>query len=176
MSGGAGPDDGPDGSARAAGGVGAGSAAGAAGAGFGGESDGGGGPETSEYAIGDLAREFAVTTRTIRFYEDEGLLAPERRGRSRIYHARDRVRLRLILRGKRLGFSLSEIREILDMYETEPGEAGQLRHLIGKIGKRRAALQRQHADIDRMLADMAGIEARCAGRLSALGKRKATRR
>ena len=126
------------------------------------------GGENREYAIGDLAREFDVTTRTIRFYEDEGLLAPERRGQARIYHSRDRVRLRLILRGKRLGFSLAEIREILDMYESEPGEAGQLRHLIAKIGERRDSLRRQRADIDRMLADMAAIEARCVDRLAAL--------
>lgn len=135
------------------------------------------GAETREYAIGDLAREFNVTTRTIRFYEDEGLLAPERRGQARIYHARDRVRLRLILRGKRLGFSLAEIREILDMYESEPGEAGQLRHLIERIGERRAALQRQRADIDETLADMAAIEARCAERLASLAparKRRAS--
>ena len=126
------------------------------------------GSEHREYAIGDLAREFAVTTRTIRFYEDEGLLAPERRGQARIYHARDRVRLRLILRGKRLGFSLAEIREILEMYESEPGEAGQLRHLVDRIAERRAALERQRADIDQTLAEMAAIEARCAERLAAL--------
>ncbi len=135
------------------------------------------GSERREYAIGDLAREFRVTTRTIRFYEDEGLLAPVRRGQARIFDPRDRVRLRLILRGKRLGFSLAEIREILDMYESEPGEAGQLRHLIQRIGERRAALQRQRADIDETLADMAAIEARCAERLAALApprKRRAS--
>jgi DNA-binding transcriptional MerR regulator len=126
----------------------------------------------SEFSIGELAREFTVTTRTIRFYEDEGLLAPERRGQARIYHPRDRVRLRLILRGKRLGFSIAEIREILDMYESEPGEAGQLRHLIERIAERRAALRRQRADIDETLSDMAAIEARCADRLAALGPRK----
>jgi DNA-binding transcriptional MerR regulator len=82
------------------------------------------------------------------------------------------VRLRLILRGKRLGFSIAEIREILDMYESEPGEAGQLRHLIERIAERRAALRRQRADIDETLSDMAAIEARCADRLAALGPRK----
>jgi DNA-binding transcriptional MerR regulator len=126
----------------------------------------------SEFSIGELAREFTVTTRTIRFYEDEGLLAPERRGQTRVYGPRDRVRLRLILRGKRLGFSIAEIREILDMYESEPGEAGQLRHLIERIAERRAALRRQRADIDETLSDMAAIEARCADRLAALGPRK----
>ncbi len=121
------------------------------------------------FSIGGLAREFAVTTRTIRYYEDEGLLAPGRDGRTRIYSPRDRVRLRLILRGKRLGFSLADIREILDMYESDPGEAGQLRHLMGKIDGRRAALERQRADIDQTLADMDAIEARCVERLDALG-------
>jgi DNA-binding transcriptional MerR regulator len=84
------------------------------------------------------------------------------------------VRLRLILRGKRLGFSIAEIREILDMYESEPGEAGQLRHLIGKIAERRAALERQRADIDQTMADMAEIETRCERALAAMAP--ATRR
>jgi len=121
-----------------------------------------------EISIGVLAREFGVTTRTIRFYEDEGLLSPQRRGQKRVYGPRERVRLRLILRGKRLGFSIAEIREILDMYESEPGEAGQLRHLVAKIAERRAALQRQRADIDQTLADMAEIEARCEQALTEL--------
>ncbi len=126
------------------------------------------------FSIGELAREFAVTTRTIRFYEGEGLLAPRRRGRTRLFSGRDRVRLRLILRGRRLGFSLAEIDEILDMYESDPGEAGQLRHLIGKIAERREALISQRADIDQTLADLAEIEARCEQALAALapGKRR----
>ncbi|MBE9557846.1 MAG: MerR family DNA-binding transcriptional regulator [Proteobacteria bacterium] len=129
-----------------------------------------------EISIGVLAREFGVTTRTIRYYEDEGLLSPERRGQKRVYGPRERVRLRLILRGKRLGFSIAEIREILDMYESEPGEAGQLRHLIGKIAERRTALERQRADIDETLADMAEIEARCEQTLADLksGERRAS--
>lgn len=129
------------------------------------------GGDAREYSIRDLAREFGVTTRTIRFYEDEGLLAPERRGQMRVYRARDRVRLRLILRGKRLGFRLAEIRDILDMYDSEPGETGQLRHLLGKIAERRTALERQRADIDETLAEMAEIEARCNERLTALAPR-----
>lgn len=127
-----------------------------------------GGDGNSELSIGVLAREFGVTTRTIRYYEDEGLLSPERRGQKRVYGPRERVRLRLILRGKRLGFSIAEIREILDMYESEPGEAGQLRHLVVKIGERRTALERQRADIDQTLADMAEIEARCEQTLAEL--------
>ena len=106
------------------------------------------------FTITQLSREFDVTTRTIRFYEDEGLIAPERRGQARIYGPRDRVRLRLILRGKRLGFSLSEIKEILDLYDREPGEAGQLRQ--------------QREDIDVTLAELATVEARCDERLAAL--------
>ncbi|MCK5275802.1 MAG: MerR family DNA-binding transcriptional regulator [Alphaproteobacteria bacterium] len=130
------------------------------------------GDGVQEFSIGVLAREFRVTTRTIRYYEDEGLLSPERRGQKRVYGPRERVRLRLILRGKRLGFSIAEIREILDMYQSEPGEAGQLRHLIGKIAERRAALERQRADIDQTMADMAEIEARCERALAAMAPAK----
>ena len=135
-----------------------------------------GGDGNPELSIGVLAREVGVTTRTIRFYEDEGLLSPERRGQKRVYGQRERVRLRLVLRGKRLGFSIAEIREILDMYESEPGEAGQLRHLKAKIAERRAALQRQRADIDQTLTDMAEIEARCEQALAELrpGERRAS--
>jgi len=120
------------------------------------------------FTITQLSREFDVTTRTIRFYEDEGLIAPERRGQARIYGPRDRVRLRLILRGKRLGFSLSEIKEILDLYDREPGEAGQLRHFLAKIAERRAQLRQQREDIDVTLAELATVEARCDERLAAL--------
>ena len=79
------------------------------------------------FSISDLAREFGVTTRAIRFYEDEGLLSPSRSGRQRVYTSRDHVRLKLIVRGKRLGFSLSEVREIIEMYDLDSGESGQLR-------------------------------------------------
>ncbi len=129
-----------------------------------------------EISIGVLAREFGVTTRTIRYYEDEGLLSPERRGQKRVYGPRERVRLRLILRGKRLGFSIAEIREILDMYDSEPGEAGQLRLLMDKIAGRRSVLEGQRADIDETLADMAEIEARCEQALADLksGERRAS--
>ena len=120
------------------------------------------------FTITELSREFGVTTRTIRFYGDEGLLAPERRGQARIYGPRDRVRLRLILRGKRLGFSLSEIKEILDLYDREPGEAGQLRHFLAKIAERRAQLRQQREDIDVTLAELATVEARCDERLAEL--------
>ncbi len=118
------------------------------------------------YTITDLAKEFGLTTRTIRFYEDDGLLAPERQGQTRIYHARDRVRLRLILRGKRLGFSLKEIAEILDLYDSEPGEVAQLHHFLDKIAERRAVLSQQREDIDAMLAELDTVEIQCRDRLA----------
>lgn len=120
--------------------------------------------------IAELARELDVTTRTIRFYEAEGLIAPTRRGQQRIFSPRDRVRLKLILRGKRLGFSLGEIREIIDLYDTAPGEAGQLRFFLDKIRERRAALEGQRADIAETLRELAEVEARCQAQLRALGR------
>jgi DNA-binding transcriptional MerR regulator len=113
------------------------------------------------WTITDVAAEFGVTLRTIRFYEDRGLLSPERRGTTRVFHPRDRVRLALILRGKRLGFSLDEIATIIDMYDAEPGEAGQLRYLIDQIEVRRAELEQRRKDIDDTLADLEQVERRC---------------
>ncbi|MDG2237974.1 MAG: MerR family DNA-binding transcriptional regulator [Arenicellales bacterium] len=122
----------------------------------------------TSYSISDLAREFGVTTRAIRFYEDEGLLRPERSGRQRVYRTRDRVRLKLILRGKRLGFSLNEVGEIINMYDSNPGEAGQLRYFLEQIRQRRDTLKQQHHDIDVTLQELDTIEAQCQDRLSAL--------
>lgn len=130
-----------------------------------------GGPAAS-YSITDLAREFDVTTRTIRFYEDEGLIAPARRGQTRIFSPRDRVRLKLILRGKRLGFSLEEIREIIDLYDAAPGELGQLRHFLAKIGERRSALEQQRADIAETMTELADVEQRCLAQLKSLTGRR----
>jgi DNA-binding transcriptional MerR regulator len=130
------------------------------------------GGAASSFSIADLAREFDVTTRTIRFYEDEGLIAPARRGQTRIFSARDRVRLKLILRGKRLGFSLDEIREIIDLYDAEPGEEGQLRHFLAKIGERRAALEQQRADIAETLGELAEVERRCLEQLKTIAGRR----
>ena len=93
------------------------------------------------WTIAELSEEFGVTHRAIRFYEDRGLITPQRRGTQRIFHARDRVRLELVLRGKRLGFGLEEIRRIIDMYDSAPGEAGQLRYLLDQITVRRAELE-----------------------------------
>ena len=116
---------------------------------------------TATWTIGELAAEFDTTLRTIRFYEDQGLLRPERVGQARIFHPRDRVRLQLILRGKRLGFSLSDIAAILDMYDEQPGEAGQLRFLLADIGDRRAMLQRKRQDLDEAMRELDDLERRC---------------
>jgi DNA-binding transcriptional MerR regulator len=120
------------------------------------------------WSIAELAAEYAVTLRTIRFYEDRGLLTPERRGTARVYHPRDKVRLGLILRGKRLGFSLDEIAKIVDMYDAEPGEEGQLVYLLDQITHRRAELEQRRRDIEETLADLSEVETRCRADLSAL--------
>ena len=114
------------------------------------------------YSIGDLSREFGVTTRTIRFYEDQGLLSPTRNGQNRIYEVRDRVRLKLILRGKRIGFSLKEINELIALYDAPEGEGGQLRSFIEKIRARRRELLVQKEDIAHVLDELDTLEQRCA--------------
>ena len=121
----------------------------------------------ASFSIGDLARELRVTTRTIRFYEDQGLLTPERQGQNRIYGPRDRVRLKLILRGKRLGFSLREVKDMLDMYDAPEGEVGQLRYFIERMRQRRGDLERQRDDIEQVLAELDELESRCQGILEA---------
>jgi DNA-binding transcriptional MerR regulator len=114
------------------------------------------------YSIGDLSREFQVTTRTIRHYEHEGLLAPAREGQNRIYSARDRVHLKLILRGKRLGFSLRKIGELVELYNAPNGEVSQLEQFIEKMRARRKTLLKQREDIDRVLEELDGLERRCS--------------
>ena len=113
------------------------------------------------FTISDLAREFDITTRTIRFYEDKGLLSPARKGQTRLYTAADRVKLKLILRGKRLGLSLEDSGEIIRMYNPGSDNASQLSRLIGKIQERRAALEAQKRDIDIMLTELDEAEQRC---------------
>ncbi|MES9961604.1 MAG: MerR family DNA-binding transcriptional regulator [Sedimenticola sp.] len=110
------------------------------------------------YTISELAKEYDITPRAIRFYEDQELITPKRKGRSRIYSERDRVRLKLILRGKRLGFSLSEIRELFELYDTDPGKKGQLEYLLEKIKEHRAMLEQQMQDIEVVLDEMKGLE------------------
>jgi len=120
------------------------------------------------FTITDLSRELDLTTRAIRFYEDCGLLSPGRKGRTRIYSPRQRVRLKLILRGKRLGFSLKEIQEVLDMYDADCGEAGQLKFLMQKIRERRDYLHVQKQDIEATLRDVREIEEECLRRLHSM--------
>lgn len=125
-------------------------------------------PEQDSWTISELAAEFGLTLRTVRHYEDVGLLAPERRGTTRVFHARDRTRLRLILRGRRLGFSLPEIRTIVNMYDEQPGEAGQLQYLLDQIAVRRTELDQLRRDIDETMGELAHVEARCREDLALL--------
>ena len=108
--------------------------------------------------IGDLAREFDLTTRAIRFYEDCGLLAPQRHGRSRVYSARDRTRLKLTLRGKRLGLTLAQVKELVDMYESPRDSAPQLRKFLVVLGAHRAELEQRMADLGSTLAEVRAQE------------------
>jgi len=109
---------------------------------------------STTYTISDLAKEFGITTRTIRFYEDQGLLSPKREGTSRIFSNRDRVRLKLALRGKRLGFALAEIRELFELYDVSRDERKQLEEFLGKLERRRAHLEQQREDIEVMLNEI----------------------
>lgn len=120
------------------------------------------------YTITELTREFDISTRTLRFYEDEGLIAPIRRGRTRLFRPSDRHLVRQILRGKRLGFSIAEIRDIISMYKAEPGEVGQLRTIIGKIEERRAELRQKRKDIEETLAELDQVEETCLSRMAEL--------
>lgn len=113
------------------------------------------------YSISDLAKEFDITTRTIRFYEEAGMLEPERNGQTRIYSDEDRVKLKLILRGKRLGFSLAESRELIEMYDPTSDNAKQLHALRAKIQQSRVALEQQLADIQVMQNELDAAEERC---------------
>jgi DNA-binding transcriptional MerR regulator len=106
------------------------------------------------YTITDLAEAFAITPRSIRFYEDEGLIAPERRGQSRIYSARDVARLAWVLRGKRVGFSLADIREMLDLYDAGDGRASQRAITLEKCRARLATLEAQRADLDHVITEL----------------------
>ena len=123
------------------------------------------------YTIGDLAREFGVTTRTIRHYEDEGLLNPAREGVNRVFSARDRVRLKLALRGKRLGFSLQEIKELFDLYDLAK-ERDQLAAFLEKLEKRRALLEQQREDIEVMLSELDFFATQCRKLLAQDGDAK----
>lgn len=121
------------------------------------------------YSITELTREFDISTRTIRFYEDEGLIRPMRRGRTRLFRPADRQILKQILRGKRLGFSIAEINEIIQMYKEPPGEAGQLRLMMKLVEEKRATLRQKRKDIEDTLAELDGVDEACIERLAELG-------
>lgn len=124
------------------------------------------------YSISDLAREFDVTTRTIRFYEQQGLLNPTRQGQTRIYSPKDRVRLMLTLRGKRLGFSLAESKELYDMYDsTTEGDEKQLLYMLDILSKKQADMQQQLRDIQRLQEELNTAEERCREALEKLRQR-----
>ena len=125
-------------------------------------------PVPPQYTIRDLTKEFGVSARTLRFYEFKGLLSPTRRGSSRRYNERDRIRLMLTLRGKRIGFSLEEIKEIIDMYDPlEQNGDRQLLHLCARIRERRGDLLQKLKDIEATLGAMDDVEARCLSTLLA---------
>ena len=109
---------------------------------------------STTYTISELAKEFGVTTRTIRFYEDQGLLSPKREGTARVFSGRDRVRLKLALRGKRLGFSIAEIRELFELYDVSRDERKQLQEFLSRLDRRRAHLEQQREDIEVMLNEI----------------------
>ncbi len=125
-------------------------------------------PDRETWTIAELAAEFDVTLRTIRFYEDLGLIAPGRRGTQRVFGSRDRIRLKLILRGRRLGMTLDEIRTIIDMYDAEPGEVGQLHYLLEQLDARRADLEDRRRDIEDSLVELDRVEAKVRADLANL--------
>jgi DNA-binding transcriptional MerR regulator len=128
------------------------------------------------FTITELAQEFDVTPRAIRFYEDMGLLQPARAGRNRVYSHRDRTRLKLTLRGKRLGFSLLEIRQLVTMYDSDSDTAPQLQAFLATLAAHRSALQQQLEDIRVTLDELAMHEARCRQLLADIPAPKAPRR
>ena len=113
------------------------------------------------FAISDLAREFGITPRTIRFWEDQGILAPEREGSKRVFTRRDRARLKMALRGKRLGLSLAEIKDLIGMYESTEDETPQLLECLRLMSSRREALEQQREDIEAMLGEISQFEQQC---------------
>ncbi|WP_313950240.1 MerR family DNA-binding transcriptional regulator [Accumulibacter sp.] len=117
--------------------------------------------QTTTFSISDLAREFHITPRTIRFYEDQGLLAPRREGRTRVFTRRDRTRLKLALRGKRLGFSLAEIAYLIGMYDTARDKNTQLTEFLNGLEQRKAALLQQREDIEVVLQEVCNFEEQC---------------
>ncbi|MBK7357195.1 MerR family DNA-binding transcriptional regulator [Propionivibrio sp.] len=123
--------------------------------------------KATSFSISDLAREFGITPRTIRFYEDQRLISPQREGRTRVFSRRDRTRLKLALRGKRLGFSLAEIGYLINMYDSARDKNTQLTELLNGLAQRKAALVQQREDIEAVLQEINAVEQQCHELLSA---------
>ena len=117
--------------------------------------------QQTTYSISDLSKEFDITTRSIRFYEDQGLLKPKRRGQTRIYSLKDRVRLKLILRGKRLGFSLAETRRLFELYDADKNSSSQLDTMLELVEEKKVSLQQQMDDIKVVLMELNSAEQQC---------------
>lgn len=124
---------------------------------------------TKLYSITEMTREFEISTRTLRFYEDEGLIHPERRGRTRLYRLADRHLIAQILRGRRIGFTIAEIREIIQVYNEPPGEVGQLKLLMKKVEEKRDGLRQKRKDIDDTIGELDSIEEICLNRMAEIG-------
>jgi DNA-binding transcriptional MerR regulator len=124
--------------------------------------------QEQQYSIGELSKLFNITARSIRFYEEQYLLVPERKGQSRIYHLKDKVRLKLILRGKRLGFSLAEIKTLFELYDTNLTSAAQLETMLALTEQKRAVLNQQLNDIQTLMNELDDVEARCKDELTEL--------
>jgi len=124
--------------------------------------------DKTTFSIRDLAKEFGITTRAIRFYEDKGLIAPRRQGARRVFSVRDRARLKLILRGKRLGFTLGEIRELFQLYDSVQGEAAQLRQALHIQAQKREKLLQQRRDLEATLTELDRFEGHCRDLLDRL--------
>jgi DNA-binding transcriptional MerR regulator len=125
------------------------------------------------WSIAEVAAEFGLTHRTLRHYEDIGLIAPERRSTTRVYRRRDRTRLALIQRGKRLGFPLEEVRTIIDLYDAPRGKSSQLEYLLSQIDERRADLEERRRDLEDALAELDGLESTCRADLERLESARA---
>jgi DNA-binding transcriptional MerR regulator len=118
------------------------------------------------FSIGELAKSFDITPRSIRFYEEQRLLMPQRKGQTRIYYVKDKVRLKLILRGKRLGFSLAEISTLFELYDTNPNSAAQLETMLQLTKTKRAVLEQQLNDIQMLMNELDEVESRCEEELN----------
>jgi DNA-binding transcriptional MerR regulator len=126
--------------------------------------------DSRTWTIAQVAEEFAITHRTVRHYEELNLISPERRGTSRIYHRRERTRLNLILRGRRLGFPLEEIRTIINLYDEPTGQESQLRYVLDQLNQRRGRLEQRRRDIEDALRELDEFERRCQSDLTSLGQ------